>query len=96
VLFQSTCLREARRPVQVTARGTTTFQSTCLREARPRGCPAPQHPGDFNPRAYVRHDWSAEVQEAIEADFNPRAYVRHDVGDPEDEGGVGISIHVPT
>ena len=82
--------------MQVTARGTTTFQSTCLREARPRGCPAPQHPGDFNPRAYVRHDWSAEVQEAIEADFNPRAYVRHDVGDPEDEGGVGISIHVPT
>jgi len=36
-------------------------------------------PGDFNPRAYVRHDPPAALQEVTVTYFNPRAYVRHDL-----------------
>ncbi len=34
--------------------------------------------GDFNPRAYVRHDSLACRRVARRNYFNPRAYVRHD------------------
>ena len=36
--------------------------------------------GNFNPRAYVRHDWRGANIRAQMANFNPRAYVRHDWG----------------
>jgi len=54
--FQSTCLREARPPARRQSALTDLFQSTCLREARLSRSTDRGVRGDFNPRAYVRHD----------------------------------------
>ena len=56
MIFQSTCLREARRSLRFTTRNSIEFQSTCLREARPGSRYSRCCPWYFNPRAYVRHD----------------------------------------
>jgi len=43
-----------------------------MAEARCNRC------GNFNPRAYVRHDHCRCARETPGGHFNPRAYVRHD------------------
>jgi len=51
---------------------------------------------NFNPRAYVRHDWGLSSLIWVSRDFNPRAYVRHDGYRPDHQHPAVISIHVPT
>jgi len=59
LIFQSTCLREARLGPVGALVYLAQFQSTCLREARPRRCKGRHVVHHFNPRAYVRHDSEA-------------------------------------
>ena len=61
--FQSTCLREARPVLGIAGALDSRFQSTCLREARPGTPHISQHVGDFNPRAYARHDREGYLRE---------------------------------
>jgi len=58
-MFQSTRLREARLSGVLWLIASIMFQSTRLREARPYlwALAQPDTTG-FNPRAYVRRDWS--------------------------------------
>jgi len=51
---------------------------------------------NFNPRAYVRHDFVVVVVAFREENFNPRAYVRHDIEFLHGRIVDLISIHVPT
>jgi len=51
---------------------------------------------NFNPRAYVRHDYLLPLHYYVGCNFNPRAYVRHDAIGWIEMILIHISIHVPT
>jgi len=93
--FQSTCLREARLGPVGALVYLAQFQSTCLREARPTTPDIQAPPGNFNPRAYVRHDQEI-LNDCLDIAFQSTCLreARRDCfchGLP-----LQISIHVPT
>ena len=77
-VFQSTCLREARRTTCLSRFQKDYFNPRAyVRHDQPHG-PSRTRPPDFNPRAYVRHDLGVRADQRGVFYFNPRAYVRHD------------------
>ena len=95
-IFQSTCLREARLDYLQDEIDFYLFQSTCLREARHWNEASRWYDCNFNPRAYVRHDFYRYFIMQWLLYFNPRAYVRHDYNLVLNPTQYMISIHVPT
>jgi len=95
VLFQSTCLREARQGAQGNQNRDRNFNPRAyVRHDVEVGC-VEFHGSDFNPRAYVRHDEggaylaeSVVFQSTCLREARPMISCRH--------CAYIISIHVPT
>ena len=97
MIFQSTCLREARPPGKGDCIKVYGFQSTCLREARHETrrfsvTPSP----DFNPRAYARHDETPAAGEQPAGIFQSTCLREARRHRPPAMLQMQISIHVPT
>jgi len=72
------------------------FQSTRLREARLRKAEHSFLDCCFNPRAYVRRDFTHITTVINYISFNPRAYVRRDLQLLDSNLLILVSIHAPT
>jgi len=94
--FQSTPLREGRRPTPGGVCGYSVFQSTPLREGRPtQQGQGTTHMSRFNPRPCARGDPMVSSFSTWLRRFNPRPCARGDGARQGAHRQIQVSIHAP-
>ena len=78
ILFQSTYLYKVRHYQIEVNKQRLGFQSTYLYKVRPNQYKVATEAGSFNPRTYIRYDYSPIITHFKYRRFNPRTYIRYD------------------
>ena len=75
---QCTYLYKVRQTPKDTRTGCQLFQSTYLYKVRPPLSCCSASPACFNPRTYIRYDFSLSLKIIHTNSFNPRTNIRYD------------------